>query len=198
MSDLPATLATWLDDNPGIVRVAVDGSPATDPDRFAAALAEPLQVLGRPTAYVSAPTFWRDASLRLEYGHEDVESYLSWLDADALRREVLGPAIERAQYLPSLRDPVTNRSTRAEPLPVEAGTVLVVSGPLLLGLGLPFDRVVHLHLPPDALERRTPAEQIWTLPAFREYEDTVHPLEIADVVVRLDRRTPAVRGLPPR
>ena len=35
MSDLPATLAAWLDDSYGIVRVAIDGPPATDPDGFA-------------------------------------------------------------------------------------------------------------------------------------------------------------------
>jgi hypothetical protein len=201
MSDLPATLAAWLDSSPGasgVVRVAVDGPPCADPDGFAATLAEPLRALGRPTQHVLATTFWRDASLRLEYGHEDVESYLSWLDADALRREVLVPAVEQGQFLPSLRDPDTNRSTRAEPRALEPTTVLIVSGSLLLGLGLPFDRVVHLHLPPDARERRTPPDQAWTLPAFDEYDETVGPLQVADVVVRLDRRTPAVQGLPER
>lgn len=190
------TLAAWLDASPGIVRVAVDGPPSADPDGFAAALRDPLRALGRPSAHVLATTFWRDASLRLEYGHHDVESYLSWLDADALRREVLVPAIEQAQYLPSLRDPGTNRSTHAARQDLAPGSVLVVSGSLLLGLGLPFDRVVHLHLPPDARERRTPPTESWTLPAFQAYDDTVRPLDVADVVVRVDRRTPAVRGLP--
>src|SRR5205085_5280490 len=113
----------------------------------AAALADELRHRGRPVATISASSFWRDASLRLEYGHQDIESYLSWLDADALRREVLDAVVaEPGSYLPSLRDPATNRSTRAAPLPAPAGMVLIVSGGLLLRHGLPFDRTIHLAL----------------------------------------------------
>ena len=65
-------------------------------------------------------SFWRDASLRLEYGREDVESYRTWLDADALRREVLDAARERGEAAAVLRDPDTNRSTREAPVPVTA------------------------------------------------------------------------------
>ena len=74
--------------------------------------------------------------------------------------------------------------------------MLVVSGALLLGLGLPFDRVVHLAVSPAARARRTPAEQAWTLPAFDRYDAEVAPAELADVVIKLDDpRHPAVRGL---
>jgi hypothetical protein len=150
-------------------------------------------MLGRPFIHVRGDRFWRDASLRLEYGHEDVESYLTWLDVDALRREVLtGPT-----YLPSLRDPVTNRSTRESPRPLPDNAVLVVSGPFLLGLGLPFDRSVHLAMSSAARSRHTPPQLAWTLPAFDQYDAEVSPADLADVVVRLeDPRRPAVRGLP--
>jgi hypothetical protein len=194
--DLPERLAAWLDPEPDLVRLAVDGPPCADPHGFAAALAGPLAVRGRPLVHVRSETFWRDRSLRLEYGHEDPDAYLDWLDHDALRREVLAPAVTDGVYLPSLRDPDTDRSTRESPRPVGAGTVLVVSGPFLLGLGLPFDRVVHLAVSAAARARRTPEADAWTLPAFDSYDATVDPAALADVVVKLDDpRHPAVRGL---
>ena len=64
--------------------------------------------------------------------------------------------------------------------------MLVVSGAFLLGLGLPFDRVVHLLMSPAARARRTPADQAWTLPAFDRYDDEVGPAELADVVIKVD------------
>jgi hypothetical protein len=173
--------------------VAVDGPPCAHPATLASSLDDPLRALGRPLVHVSAESFWRDASLRFEYGREDVDSYLTWLDAGALRREVLsGPT-----YLGSLRDPVTNRATREPQRPLPENAVLVVSGALLLGLGLPFDRVVHLAMSAAARQRRTPAADAWTLPAFDRYDDEVRPADLADVVVKLDDpRHPAVRGLP--
>ncbi|GAB2487461.1 uridine kinase [Jatrophihabitans fulvus] len=178
------------------MRVAVDGPPCADPGAFADALREPLRVLGRPFAHVRAKDFLRDASVRFEHGHEDVESYANWLDHGAVQREVLVAAVERGEYLPTLRDPVTDRSTRAAPVAVQPGTVLAVSGPLLLGLGLTFDLVVHLALSPAARTRRTPADEAWTLPAYDEYDEQVRPAQLADVVVKLDDpRRPAVSGL---
>lgn len=200
-ADLPSRLARWLALTPGIARVAVDGADCAGSDcagvaALADALIEPLSVLGRPAVHVRASSFWRDASLRLEYGREDVQSYLGWLDAAALRREVLDPAVAQAQYLPSLRDPTTNRSTRVAGQPLAPNAVLLVSGEFLLGLDLPFDRVVHLSLSPAALTRRLPADKAWTVPAHEQYATGVRPTELADVVVKVDDpRHPAVRGL---
>jgi hypothetical protein len=175
-----------------VVRVAVDGPPCAAPSDLAEALADPLRARGRPLVHVRAEWFWRDASVRLEHGREDVEAYLSWLDDGALRREVLGGD---GWYLPSLRDAATNRSTREPRQPLPDNAVLVVSGALLLGLGLPFDRVVHLALSPAARARRTPSEQAWTLAAFDRYDAEVAPAGLADVVVKLDDpRHPAVLG----
>lgn len=183
---LARTLADSIAERTGIVRVGVDGPPCAAPSEFAASLVEPLRALGRPAVTVSSRLFWRGASLRLEHGHEDVESYLGWLDHRALQREVLTAAVERGEYLPSLRDPVTDRSTRAAPVPIAGNTVLVVAGELLLGLGLSFDYVVHLVMSPAARARRTAAELAWTLPAFHTYDETVNPAALADVVVKLD------------
>jgi len=70
---------------------------------------------------------------------------------------------------------------------------VIVSGPLLLGRGLPFELTVHLDLSPGALARRTPPELAWTLPAYDRYREEVDPTAFADVVVRVDDpRHPAV------
>lgn len=188
-------VADWLVDSPGVVRVAVDGPPCAEPDSLAVAVCEALRVRGRPAARVLAETFWRDASIRLEQGRRDVESYLSWLDADALRREVLEPAItEPGSYLPSLRDPRTNRSSRAAPVAVPGDLVLLISGPLLLRHGLPFDRRIHLALSAAARQRRTRHDELWTLPAYERYDAETRATEVADLVVKLDDpRHPALR-----
>jgi hypothetical protein len=191
---LPSILAEWLAASPGLTRVAVDGPPCADPDALAGALAEPVRALGRPFVHVPARGFLRDASVRFEHGREDVDAYLTWLDDGALRREVLQT---EGWYLPSLRDPGSNRATRADRVELPHNAVLVVSGWLLLGVGLPFDRVVHLAISRSARRRRTPAQEMWTLEAFDRYDAEVDPAAIADVVIKLDDpRHPAVRGLP--
>lgn len=174
--------------------MALDGPPCAGPDDLGAALAEPVRALGRQFVHVPACGFLRDASVRFEHGREDVDAYLAWLDDGALRREVLQTD---GWYLPSLRDPDTNRTTRAERAVLPDDAILVVSGPLLLGIGLPFDRVVHLAMSRSARRRRTPTEEMWTLEAFDRYDAEVDPAALADVVIKLDDpRHPAVRGLP--
>ncbi|MBV9593280.1 MAG: uridine kinase, partial [Actinobacteria bacterium] len=141
-----------------------------------------------------------DASLRFEYGHQYLESFRhGWLDESALRRELLEPIARGADYLPSLRDPGSNRATRAEPRSARPGTILLLSGELLLGRGLPFDYVVHLAVGPAARARRTPPERAWTLPAFVDYDEEARPHEVADALVRVDDpRRPAVSWSPGR
>ncbi|SEN85278.1 nucleoside/nucleotide kinase family protein [Actinacidiphila rubida] len=179
-------------------RVAVDGAPAAGTADLADALAAALPPLGRRALRVSAPAFWRPASLRLEYGHEDADAYYQlWLDTGALRREVLEPLGPggTGRALPSLRDPVTDRSTRAGYVTLPPGGVLVLDGPLLLGQGLPIDLAVHLSLTPAALARRTEPAQRWTLPAYDRYAREALPEETADVLVRADDpRHPAWTG----
>lgn len=177
------------------LRVALDGPPAADPDELAGALTEPLRTRGRPSIQVRAQTFWRDASLRLEHGRQDVDSYEHWLDVAALRREVLAPLGPdgSGEYVPSLRDPATNRATRDPRRTAPYGSILIVSGELLLGQGLPFDVTIHLAVGAAARARRTAPEWAWTLPAFDAYDAAVDPVGTADVVVRLDDpRHPAI------
>ncbi|WP_422769398.1 uridine kinase [Plantactinospora sp. WMMC1484] len=173
----------------GRLRVAVDGPPAAEPGLLADALVDPLRVRGRPAVRIDAADFLRPASLRYEQGRTNPEAYyLGWLDEAGLRREVLDPAgpAGTGRILPSLWNAETDRATRAEYLPLPPGGVVLVSGPLLLGGGLPFDLAIHLVLTPGALARRTPEPERWTLPAFARYADEVVPASFADVVIRLD------------
>ena len=193
---LPGRLAGLIDARPGLVRVGIDGPPCAAPEELAEAVLEPLRAAGRQAVHVRADRFWRDASVRFEHGREDPDAYLDWLDAGALRREVLDAAADSGSYLPSMRDPDSNRSTRAEVQPLDAAAVVLVSGTFLLGLGLPFDLVVHLAISPAARARRTPSAQQWRIAAYDRYDVEVSPTELADVVVRWDDpRRPAVAGL---
>jgi hypothetical protein len=169
----------------GRVRVAVDGATAADPHGLAARVVEALAP--RRALHVRADRFWRPASLRLEYGREDEDSYLDgWLDDDALRREVLDAFAETGRALPELRDPLTDRSLRADVVALPSDGVVVVSGSVLLGRWLPFDVTVHVRLSPAALARRTPPDEAWTLPALERYAAERDPEGTADLVVRAD------------
>ena len=147
-----------------------------------------LAAVGRPAASVAATAFYRNASLRLEHGRTDIESfYHDWLDAAALEREVLVPlGAPNGRFLPTLRDPVTNRATRDRPQSLPANGVVVVSGELLLGAGLSFDLVVTAVMSAQARRRRSEPDWAWTLPAFDRYDADVDPAALADVVVRWD------------
>ena len=179
----------------GSTRVLVDGHPSTHPERLADLLVEPLRVAGRPTARVRVRDFLRPASLRLEHGHEDPDSLLDeWIDVGALNREVLTAVGSQGEgrYLPTLRDPVTSRSTRAAYVEAAPGLVVLLDGSLSLGRGLDVDVTVHLALQEATLVRRTPPGEAWTLPAYERYRAEVVPERTADVVVRVDdARRPA-------
>ncbi|TDB70549.1 uridine kinase [Micromonospora sp. KC723] len=181
---------------PGRLRVAVDGPPAAAPDRLADALVDPLRAGGRPVLRIRAEDFLRPASVRYEQGRTNPDAYYEgWTDEAGLRREVLDPAGPNGsgRVLPSLWDAAADRASRAPYVDLPPGAVLLVSGALLLGGGLPFDLTVHLALSPAALDRRTDPRLRWTLPAFARYADEVAPATFADVVVRADDpRHPAV------
>ncbi|MFI5935479.1 uridine kinase [Actinoplanes sp. NPDC051494] len=180
----------------GRVRVAVDGAAAADPGSLADALVGPLRVLGRPCVRVSSEDFLRPASVRLEFGRTNPDSYYAgWLDEPGLRREVLDPAGPggSGRVVTRLWDAAADRAAREPYRELAPNAVVIVSGPLLLGAGLPFDLTVHLELSAGALARRTGPEQRWTLPALARYAGEVGPAAFADVVVRMDDpRRPAM------
>lgn len=170
-------------------RVAVDGAPPADPAATADRLADALRERGRAVQRVSTSDYLRPASLRFEHGRTDPDSYYEdWLDLGGLTREVfepLGPG-GSGRVLPALWNAETDRATRAEYADLPAGGVLVVDGAMMLGRGLPFDYSLHLWISRAALERRTPEEMRWSLPAFERYHATVRPLYTADTAVRVD------------
>jgi hypothetical protein len=180
----------------GRLRVAIDGAPAAGPAALADALVDPLRVRGRPAVRVATTDFLRPASVRLEYGRTNPDAfYAGWLDEAALRREVLDPAGPggSGRIVTRLWNASTDRATREPYTELASTAVVLVSGPLLLGAGLPFDLSVHLELSAAALDRRIAPEERWTLPAYARYGDEVDPASFADVVVRLDDpRRPAL------
>jgi hypothetical protein len=187
LADRIARRAGWL-------RVAIDGADASQPGELADALVAPLRLRGRETVRVRSEDHLRPASLRFERGRTDPDSfYDDWLDADGLVREVLEPLGHGGSIRPVRWDAQVDRASRAGFRDVAAGTVLIVSGPLLLGRGLPLDLTVHLDLSPGTLARRTSPELAWTLPAYARYAVEVGPVALADLVVRMDDpRHPAV------
>jgi len=176
------------------LRVAFDGPRCAELGTMAFSVSNHLRAAGRPVALIDAETFYRDAALRFEHGKTDLESFYSgWLDIPALNREVLTRVADSGRYLPSLRDPATNRSTRAEPAVLATPGILILTGELLLGGGLALDVTLHASVSRSARRRLTPAEWAWTLPAFDRYDIDVDPASVADMVLRYDDpRHPAV------
>jgi hypothetical protein len=192
----PVTREALLDDladrisgRPGWTRVAVDGADASQPANLADALVPPLRLRGREAVRVRSEDHWRPASLRFEHGRVDPDSfYDEWLDAEGLIREVLEPLGPggSGSIRPVRWNAGADRASRTGFQDLPEGTVLILSGPLLLGRGLPLELTVHLDLSPAALTRRTAPELAWTLPAYARYADEVDPTVLADIVVRMD------------
>jgi hypothetical protein len=196
---LPALIADYVAE-PAFghpTRVALDGPAAAGPEALAEAAAAVLRSRGRPATVIAASSYWRDASLRLEYGRTDLDSYAhGWLDVSALTREVLDPLGPggSGQFLPALRDPATNRSKRSAYRRAAPDEVVVIAGELLLGHGLEFDATVHLALSAAARARRSAPDWAWTLPAHDRYDLDVEPDRVAGLVVRWnDPQHPAIR-----
>ncbi|MFC4944879.1 uridine kinase [Pseudonocardia sp. GCM10023141] len=181
----------------GRVRLAVDGPPPTRPVDIAGGVAAALRERGRGAVVVAAADFLRPASVRLEFGREDPDEFLDgWLDAAALRREVLAPAAPdgSGRVLPRLWDAASDRAFRESYVEIPPDGVVLVAGALLLGRGLPFDVTVHLRMNAAARARTLPADQQWTLRAYTRYELENDLDSAADLLVLADHPDrPAVR-----
>ena len=79
-------LATWIESLlPGRTRVGIDGATEVGATGLADAVAERLRTRGRPVVRASTTWWWRPASLRLEFGHQDVDMLLTgWVDSGSL------------------------------------------------------------------------------------------------------------------
>lgn len=173
----------------GRVRVAIDGAPGTGTGQLADDLVSPLRALGREAVRVPMDGYVRPASLRLEHGHQDPDSYYAaWFDHAGLRREVLDPARSSGtgSVLPALWDVEADRSPRRQRVVLPDDGIVLVDGPFLLGAGLDFEVTVHLWVAAAALARLVPANRRWTLPAFARYAEEVRPETVADHLIRAD------------
>ncbi|MEU4315410.1 hypothetical protein [Nocardia sp. NPDC024068] len=150
--------------------VAVDGADAAHPLEFAHHAAGRVRDDGRPAEVISVHDFVRPASLRMEFGRDEISYRTGWFDYEALRREVLDPIHRTGTWLPALWDEAADRSARARPHTALPATVLFVAGPMLLGRGLSFDLTVRLDLGAAALARGTPGEDAWTVPALLAHD----------------------------
>jgi hypothetical protein len=191
--DLAEWIANLPQDHP---RVGIDGPAEIGATALADAIAQRLSELGRPGLRASTSWWWRPASLRLELGRSDTDMLLGgWVDAGALRRELLdplGPA-GSGRYLLRLRDPVTDRSVRDARVTAPPRAALLLDGPLLLAVPLPLDAVIHLQASGPTLARALPADRQWWLDGFERYLADVHPMDQAAAVIAYDHpRAPAI------
>lgn len=170
-------------------RIGFDGAAEIGAQELADAVAARLRILGRPAIRVSTRWWWRPASLRLELGRTDVDMLVSgWLDAPALRREVLDPLGPGGSggYLRRLRDPETDRSVRGAPAVADPRSALLLDGPFLQVGTLALDAVVHLQVSPARLARALPSDRQWWLAGFARYRAQDRPVDHAQVVVAYD------------
>jgi len=193
-------LATWVESLlPGRTRVGIDGATEIGATDLADAVAEQLRSRGRPVVRASTVWWWRPASLRLEYGHRDVDMLLTgWVDSGSLRRELLDPLASggSGDHLARLRDPVTDRSLREPRSRAEPGTILLLDGPLLLAADLPLDAVVHLQVSSATLGRALAQEDQWWLAGFERYRSEYGPIQTSEVVIAYDHPTAPAAAWP--
>ena len=193
------SIARWIDDrSPERGVVGFDGPEEIGTAALADNVAARLIAVGRPAVRVSTRWWWRPASLRLEFGRQEVDTLLrGWVDSAALGREIIAPLAAGASHIVArLRDPTTDRSLREQTEAVPANAVVLLDGPFLAALEFTVDALVHLKVSNAALARRLPAERQWWIPAFERYRREYRPEDRADVVVSYDHPSaPAMAGI---
>ncbi|WP_067673746.1 hypothetical protein [Nocardia miyunensis] len=180
---------------PGRAIVAVDGADAADPLGFAETIAERIRTRGRACATVSLHDYVRPASLRLEFGRDEMSYRTAWFDYAGLNREVLQALREHGRWLPALWNESIDRSARAATISATPDTILLVAGPMLLDRGLTFDLSVELRLSEGAL-RRADVEPFIVAALLRHRRDA---RQEPDILVAWDHRDrPALHARDPR
>ncbi|MBF6332039.1 hypothetical protein [Nocardia transvalensis] len=189
------TVAARACDLPGRAVVAIDGADAADPVGFAREVADRIHTRGRPGEVISLHDYVRPASLRLEFGRDEMSYRAAWFDYAAVNREVLQSLRTHGRWLPALWDEHTDRSARAAMISAAANTVLIVAGPMLLGRGLDFDLTVELRLSAAALRRATAPDDAFTVDAVLNHQRG--RAAEADILVSWDHPDrPAMRTSP--
>jgi len=186
------------DGRPAVV-IGFDGPAEVGTSALADDVAGALISTGLLVVRASTQWWWRPSALRLELGHRNVDMLLAgWVDADAIRRELIDPLASGRPYITRLRDSRTGRPVRENRKPVRPGAVLLLDGPFLLAAVLPLDAVVLVNTSAAALSRALPAHSAWWSEAFEVYQREYQPVQHADVVLSYDHpATPAAAGLDP-
>lgn len=187
---LAAAVADRAAGLPGRTVVAIDGADAAAPLAFAEGVAEIIRARGRLCGVVSLHDYVRPASLRLEYGRDEMSYRTAWFDYPGLNREVLRALREHGRWLPALWNEDTDRSARATPISATQDAIVLVAGPMLLGRGLAFDLTVELRLSEGALRRTAAADFVVEALLRHRADQTPEP----DILVTWDHPDrPAVR-----
>ncbi|WP_069167460.1 hypothetical protein [Nocardia altamirensis] len=160
---------------PGYRVIGIDGADAARPTDFARRIADAVRDTGRPAEVVSLHDYVRPASLRMEFGADEISYRTSWFDYEALNREVIDALHTEGRWLPALWNEATDRSARAAIRTALPNTVLFVAGPMLLEHALPFDLTLRLDMSEPALRRTTPPTDHWTLPALLHPQSPTTP-----------------------
>lgn len=169
---------------PRIAVVGVDGAPAAAPVSFASEIVDGLRARGRAAAVVRTADYLRPASLRLEYGRSDPQSYRdNWFDFAAITREVIAAVRAERRWLPRLWDPVRDRSFRDQRENATNDQIIVIAGAMLRTHALDLDLVIGLDMSEGALRRRTPDDEQWMI---RPLLDDTAGAPPADLEVRYD------------
>ncbi|MDQ1666138.1 MAG: uridine kinase [Actinomycetota bacterium] len=199
--ELAARVLALADDRPRLV--AIDGMSGVGKTSLAADLATVVGGAGRHVVRVSYDDFHQPRQVRHRAERLSAEGYLTdSYDPGSLRRLVLDPAVSgAAAVVPGSFDLANDEPITPEPVPLEAGTVVLVEGEFLLAPDFDdcWDVGVLLVAEPAALLARAlerdadlgPADQVRELylrrylGAWALHEERHDPWRRADVVVDL-------------
>ncbi|MTD14547.1 uridine kinase [Nakamurella sp. YIM 132087] len=150
------------------VVVGIDGDPAIGAGELADRVAEAVRAGGRQVIRADLSDWWRPASVRLEYGHEDVDSLLdAWVDVGALDRELLVPLREGRPIRVRNWDALADRAFREAAVDVAPTAVLVLAGAFLGRVVPDADLTVQLQVKESTLRRLLPGDRGWWLEGHR-------------------------------
>ena len=207
------TLLGYLADAIGAVpvghpaRVALDGPPAAGKTTLAAELAVVLRARGREVVQATIEEFLTPRSLRYRRGMDSAEGcYQDSFDFDALHRvllDPLGPGGDR-RFQPAVYDKIADVALSPPVMTAAADAVLLFDGVFLLRpelidawdlrvfVSVTFAEALARARIRDRTSSKSSAEverryRSRYIPSQQLYFDTVHPAELADIVVHNDQ-----------
>ncbi|MBK1879292.1 hypothetical protein [Pelagicoccus mobilis] len=150
---------------PHPVRVGIDGASASGKTRFADALVEPLEALGRHVIRASIDGFHHPPEVRYRQGEDSVQGYLEdSFNKEAVIEQVLGPLgpSGNREYKESLYDFVSSSATEAAFEQAQPDSILIFEGVMLFcdQLGDFFDFRIFVDVDEETILERAAARDI--------------------------------------